>query len=106
VPLAPTRKRFFDTIKMIAYRAETAMAGLLREIMARPDDTRALLREIFATEANLIPDETAGTLTVALHHLANRASDEAARFLAQQLNATETVYPGASLRLVFKLVSD
>ena len=106
VPLAPTRKRFFDTIKMIAYRAETAMAGLLREIMARPDDTRALLREIFATEANLIPDETAGTLTVALHHLANRASDEAARFLAQQLNATETVYPGTSLRLVFKLVSD
>lgn len=106
VPLAPTRKRFFDTIKMIAYRAETAMAGLPREVMARPDDTRALLREIFATEANLIPDESAGTLTVALHHLTNRASDEAARFLAQQLNATETVYPGTNLRLVFKLVSD
>ena len=106
VPLAPTRKPFFDTIKMIAYRAETAMAGLLRDVMARPDDTRARLREFFATEANPIPDERAGTLTVALHHLTNLASDEAARFPAQQLNATETVYPGINPRLVFKLVSD
>jgi len=106
VPLSPTRKRFMDTIKMIAYRAETALASLLREVMARPDDARALLREIFATEANLIPDESAGTLTVALHHLTNRASDEAARFLAEQLNATETLYPGTNLRLIYKLVSD
>ena len=106
VPLAPTRKRFLDTIKMIAYRAESALASSLREVMARSDDTRALLREIFATEANLIPDEGAATLTVALHHLTNHASDEAARFLAEQLNATETVYPGTNLRLVYKLVSE
>ena len=106
VPLAPTRKQFLDTIKMIAYRAETALAGLLREVMARSDDTRALLREIFAAEADLIPDEGAGTLTVRLHQLPTRASDEAARFLAEHLNATETIYPGTNLRLVYKLVSD
>jgi hypothetical protein len=106
VPLAPTRKRFLDTIKMIAYRAETALGSSLREVMARSDDTRALLRGIFTTEADLIPDEGAGTLTVALHHLTNRASDEAVRFLAEHLNATETVYPGTNLRLVYKLVSD
>lgn len=47
-----------------------------------------------------------GPLTVRLHHLTNRASDEAARYLAEQLNATETVYPGTNLRLVYKLVSD
>ena len=34
--------------------------------MARRDDTRALPREIFAAEANPIPDEREGTLTVAL----------------------------------------
>ncbi len=106
LPLAPTRKQFLDTIKMIAYRAETALAGLLREVMARSDDTRALLREIFAAEADLIPDEGAGTLTVRLHHLPTRASDEAARFLAEHLNTTETIYPGTNLRLVYKLVSD
>ena len=106
VPLAPTRKQFLDTIKMIAYRAETALANSLREVLARSDDARALLREIFTADADLIPDEVAGTLTVRLHHLTNRASDEAAHFLAEHLNASETVYPGANLRLVYKMVSD
>ena len=106
VPLSPTRKQFLNTIKMIAYRAETALAGMLRETASRTDETRALLQEIFATEADLLPNEAAGTLTVRLHHLTNHASDEAARYLADQLNETETVYPGTNLRLVYKLVSD
>ena len=106
VPLSPTRKQFLDTIKMIAYRAETALAGVLSETVSRADETRSLLREIFATEADLLPDEAAGTLTVCLHHLTNRASDEAARHLAEQLNASESDYPGTDLRLVYKLVSD
>src|ERR1035441_435866 len=39
---------------MIAYRAETSMASLLREHMARGgDDARALLRQIFQSEADL-----------------------------------------------------
>lgn len=45
-------------------------------------------------------------MTVRLHHLTNRASDEATRSLAAQLNATETVYPGTNLRLVYELVPD
>ena len=106
VPLAPTRKQFLDTIKMIAYRAETALASSLREVLARSDDARALLREIFTTDADLVPDQVAGILTVRLHHLTNRASDEAAHFLAEHLNASETVYPGTNLRLVYKMVSD
>ena len=106
VPLSPTRKQFLDTIKMIAYRAETALASILCETLSRSDETRALLREIFATEADLLPNEAEGTLTVRLHHLTNHASDEAARHLAEQLNATESVYPGTNLRLVYKLVSD
>jgi hypothetical protein len=106
VPLSPTRKQFLDTIKMIAYRAETALADRLCEAASRTDETRALLREIFSTEADLLPDDAAGTLTVRLHHLNNHASDEATRHLAEQLNETETVYPGTNLRLVYKLVSD
>lgn len=104
--LAPTRKQFIDLVKMIAYRAETAMAVVLRDHLARSDDARALLRQIFTTEADLIPDEAAGTLTVRLHHLSTHAGDKAARSLAEQLNSTETVYPGTNLRLVYKLVSD
>jgi hypothetical protein len=98
-------KHFIDTIKMIAYRAETAMAQVLRETMSRPDDTRSLLRAIYNAEADLIPDETAHTLTVRLHHLANACADAAVRHLCEELNATETVFPGTDLRLVYELVS-
>ena len=39
-----------------------------RCLCCRTDDARALLREIFVTAADLCPDQTAGTLTVNLHH--------------------------------------
>ena len=104
--LAPTRKQFIDTIRMIAYRAETAMAIALRDVLARSDDARPLLREIFTSDADLIPNQEEKTLTVRLHHLTNSMSDQAARFLAQRLNEAEVEYPGTDLRLVYKLVSD
>lgn len=98
-------KHLIDTIKLVAYRAETAMAQTLREEMARGDDARSLLRALYTTEADLVPDEAAGTLTVRLHHLANRASDTAVRYLCTELTDTETVFPGTNLRLVYELVS-
>ncbi len=99
------RKHLVDTIKMVAYRAETALAMSLRTYRARTDDARALLREIFVAAADLYPNETAGTLTVNLHHLSNASSDQLAGQLAEELNATETIFPGTQLRMVFKLVS-
>jgi len=104
--LTTTRKQLVDTIKLIAYRAETAMAGLVRESLAHRDEARALLQEIYRTEADLIPDAGTQTLTVRLHHLANPLSDRAARALAEHLNATDTVYPGTNLLLRYELVSD
>src|SRR6266481_5847944 len=100
--LRTERKHFVDTIKMIAYRAETSLASLLREHLARTDDARALLRQIFDTEADLLPDLTANTLTVRLHHLTQAAHDQAIQHLLADLNATQTVFPGTKLILVFK----
>jgi hypothetical protein len=104
--LAPVRKQLMDTIRMVAYRAETALALLVRDVLRRTDDARALVREIFTTEADYIPNDQDHTLTVRLHHLTNALSDQAARFLAAHLNESETLYPGTNLRLIFKLVSD
>ena len=101
--LLPERKHFIDTIKMISYRAETSMASILREKIARADDARGLLRQIFHTEIDLIPDEQARTLTVRLHHLAQAAHDQVARHLCQQLNETETIFPDTQLRLIFQI---
>jgi hypothetical protein len=103
--LRTERKHFIDTIKMISYRAETSMTSLLQENLARSEDTRALLRQIYDTEADLLPDTEAKTLTVQLHHLTQAAHDLALRKLCLHLNATETLFPGTDLRLVFKVGS-
>jgi Transposase protein len=103
--LRTERKHFIDTIKIIAYRAESSLASLLREHLARTDDARALLRQIFDTEVDLLPDLTANTLTVRLHHLTQAAHDQAIEHLLAELNATQTVFPGTRLTLMFKIGS-
>ena len=103
--LLPERKHFIDTIKMISYRAETSLVSIVREKMARADDARGLLQQIFATEVDLVPDLHARTLTVTLHHLTQAAHDQVARHLCEKLNETETVFPDTQLRLVFKIGS-
>ena len=45
--LRTEKKHFIDTINLIAYRAESALAGEIREALAREDDGRALLRRLF-----------------------------------------------------------
>jgi len=62
--LLPERKHFIDTIKMIAYRAETSMVSIVREKLARADDARSLLLQILNTEVDLAPDLQTNTLTV------------------------------------------
>jgi hypothetical protein len=101
--LSTASKALLDTLKMIAYRAETAMANSLREHLKRPDEARSLLRSLFTTEADLHPDPEAGTLTVCLHHAANAATDQVIEKLCEELNATETVFPRTNLRLILKL---
>jgi hypothetical protein len=91
---------------MIAYRAETSLASLLREHMAcGGDDARALLCQIYQTEADLTPDLAANTLTVRLHHPTQAAHDQAIEQILTDLNATQTVFPDTTLTLVFKLGS-
>jgi hypothetical protein len=103
--LRTERKYFLDTIKMIAYRAETSMVSTVREKLKRSDDARALLRQIYDTEVDLTPDLAAKTLTVHLHHLTQAAHDAAVRYLCDELTATETIFPGTDLRLVYTLGS-
>lgn len=98
-------KHFIDTIKLIAYRAETAMANIVRQSMSRQDDARSLLRSLYATEADIIPDQTGQQLTIRLHQPANRCSAESILHLIEELNATQTVFPGTNLRLVYELVA-
>ena len=102
--LKGSRKHFVDTIKLIAYRAETALVLVAREKLTRTDDARALVREILSSAADLAPDLDQKTLTVKIHRLASRSHDEVLQHLCEELTATETIYPGTDLRLIYQLV--
>jgi hypothetical protein len=103
--LRTERKHFLDTIKMIAYRAETSLVSILREHLARSDDARTLIRQVFETEADLLPDTTNKTLTVRIHHLTQAAHDQTLEKLCGALNETQTVFPGTEMTLIFKIGS-
>lgn len=103
VALDPETKHLTDTVKMLAYRTETALVGLLGPEYARTEDEgRALVREILRSPADVIPDEGAGMLRVRLHGLANPRSNAALRHLCEQLNETEVRYPGTRLRMRYE----
>lgn len=102
--LCPESKHFIDTIKIIAYRAESALAGELREHLQRGDDTRALLRCAFVTPANLRPDYDQKTLLVELHRLGSPLQDAALAKVCEELTATETKFPTTDLRLIYRQV--
>ena len=101
--LAPSRKRLTDTVKLVAYRAETAMSGLLRESLRREDDSRSLLRDLFRSDADLLPHDDTKVLEVRIHTLANPRSNRAIQELLTHLNATESTFPGTDFRLRYTL---
>lgn len=101
VKLAPEAKHLTDTIKMIAYRAETALVQCLAPHYARSEDEgRALVREMLSSVADIIPG--AERLQVRLHSLANPRSNQALAHLCATLNALAVQYPGTTLTLVFE----
>jgi hypothetical protein len=96
------RKRIMDTIRMSTYNAESSLARLLAPHYARAEDeARSLLREAFRTSADL---EVCGTtLHVRIEALSAPRRTRAIVELCKDLTATETDYPGTSLKLVYSV---
>jgi hypothetical protein len=105
--LGASSQDLVDTIKLVAYRAETAMAAVVREALpaGRREEARRLLQSLYTSEADLVPDATAGTLTVRLAHPANPLLARALELLCAELTQTQTEFPTTKLRLVFRLGS-
>jgi transposase len=101
--LAPSRKRLTDTVKLVAYRAETALAMIVRERLSHVDEARSLVRDLFRSDADIHPNQVAGVLEVRLHTLANPRSNRAIQHLLDHLNAADFTYPGTNLRLTYSL---
>jgi hypothetical protein len=103
--IAPCRTQLLNTIRIIAYRAETCLVQIVRESMARVDDARALAKDLFTQDADLRVDAAAGTLTVALHFFTHPQATRAIESLLTVLNQSETYYPGTTLLVKYAMVS-
>ena len=96
-------KLLMNVIKMICYRAESAVASLVAHHLNRADEEkRMLVKQIIQNNADLIPDYEHNTLTVVLHSLSAPRFNHAVGQIIQLLNETETIFPGTDLRLIFK----
>lgn len=96
-------KHLQNIIKIICYRAETAIANLLAaHYKKNSDEIRALVKSIIFAKADIYPDYQANTLTVRLNSLATPRDNMAIRDICQTLNDNEAVFPGTNLKLFFK----
>ena len=102
--LPPLNKMLCDAVKMVAYRAETAMVALLRRHLKKEDDARALIRELFVSSADIEPNALANTLTIKIHRMASPAHDRAIAALLDELTLQDFPHPETGARMTFTLV--
>ena len=100
--LLPMAKILTDTVKMIAYRAETALVGLLRKHLKKEDEARALVRELLVSSADILPNEKENTLTIRIHRMACPAHDKAISSLLADLTKATFHHPQTGARIVHK----
>jgi len=104
--LKKSGKQFIDTIKMIAYRAETALVNILRGNILKKDEARSIVRQIFTTDADIEPDNEKAVLKVCIHNMTSLRNNRYVEKLCEVLNESETIFPGTNLRLTYDLVSN
>lgn len=98
------RKRLMDAVRMIAYRAETAMCSLLTGPTLDTPAARRVLQDLFVSEADIRPDPTAGILHVEVHRASRPAVDRDRSALFGQLNEMEFKFPGTELQIRYSLL--
>ena len=102
--LLPLNKKLADTVKMIAYRAETALVAALKRHLKKEDEARALVRELLVSSADIEPDESAGTLTIRIHRMTCPAHDNAITALLHELTQQEFCHPETGAKMIYALV--
>jgi hypothetical protein len=103
VALEQERKTLTDLIKMVAYRAESAMLRLIEPLLkCHEDEDRAFLKALFQTPADLIPDENGKQLQIRFHSMANPRFNRVLCGISEALTLECHHYPGTDLRLVYE----
>ncbi len=96
-------KLFMNVIRMIAFRAETVLYNLIKPIFKTADkEGRQIIQSMLASDADILPDYQAKTLTVKIHGQATHKINEILKNLCDQMNETKTIYPQTDLMIIFK----
>ena len=99
-------KKLKNAVLMLAYRAESALFNILPQYYKDTyKDGREILKEIFTSDADMIPDYQNNTLTIRLHSLSTPRANLAVKGLCDFLNQTETLFPYTNLRLIYETVA-
>ena len=101
--LLPLNKMLTDTVKMIAYRAETAIVSILKRYLNKEDEARALARELFVSSGDIEPDVSANTLTIRIHRMASPVHDRAIAGLLDELTRQEFCHPETGSKMIYTL---
>ena len=96
------RKIFTDQIRMIAYRAETAMLPLVEPVFKRDgEEGRTFLQALYQLPADLIPLSEEKRLIVRFHTMADPRYNWVLANLCENLSEGENFYPSTDLRFLF-----
>jgi len=99
-------KKLKNAIAMIVYRSESALFNILDEYYpGNKKDGREILKEIFTSDADLIPDYKKKELHIRLHSLSTPRTNKVVKKLCTFLNNTETLYPYTNWKLVYETVA-
>lgn len=100
VKLSTERRHLTNVLKMVAYQIEGSLVELLRPHYQRTEDEgRTLIQTALRSSAAIEP--TAEELHVTLAALSSPHRSRAIRSLCEELNKTQTLFPGTNLRLSF-----
>jgi hypothetical protein len=99
-------KKLKNAIIMLVYRAESALYNIMQEFYKSTEkEGRVILKEIFSSDADMIPDYENKKLTIRLHSLSTPRANLAVKELCSLLNQTETCFPFTDLMLVYETVA-
>jgi len=99
-------KKLKNAIIMLVFRAESALFNILSEFYkSNEQEGRMILKEIFSSDADMIPDYENKLLTIKLHSLSTPRANQAVKELCSFLNQTETCFPFTNLTLVYETVA-
>jgi hypothetical protein len=98
-------KEFLNANRLISFRAEKMLALIICERISEYDKAVLMVRNLWNSPADLVPNPKHETLTVRLHPQTLDGCEEALHHLCSELNPTEPIFPATDLRLVYEVGS-